>query len=446
LQGAALRSRRASRLASTALSWAVGIVITLGMIEIALRVLPGAIPLGLLKKYEAAMRLEIAQRRGLPNLSQVWALPRDDRGPELRLFKPFTSMELRHRDDGAIATMDLDANGFCNPLPDGGYDAPKIDIVAIGDSFTVCTAVTPEATWTSLLSSTLGRPTYNLGRGGIGPYEYIQILKHFGLPKKPDVVVMNIYEGNDLRDAVRYWGHADPSLRGAAAPLDRRTRAPVDNVLGRHSYAYNLLAVALAKGWREAARALDSVLGREGPRDVDFHYRVRLADGDVPFNETNFDSDEVDFALAVRDGRVDLGVFDAALRSFVELAEEHGFRPVVAYSPSAHTAYVEQVAFEDPAIAAPLAGYSRALRAYLARSAQDLGFLFVDATAAMQTAAAGSRRADLLYFPTNLHYTPAGHRVLADELSRNLAAALGSASPEAPTHANADAAQEPVQR
>ena len=410
-----------SRFASTALSWSVGIVITLGMVEIALRALPGAIPLGLLKKYEPSMRLEIAQRRGLPNLSQVWVLPRDDGGPQLQLFKPFTTIELSHRDDGTIETMELDANGFCNPLPDGGYDAPKIDIVTIGDSFTVCTAIEPEATWTSHLSDILDRPTYNLGRGGIGTYEYVQILKHFGLPKKPDVVVMNIYEGNDLRDAIRYWGHVDPSQKGDVAALDRRIRAPVDNALGRHSYVYNLIAVALAKGWREGARALDPVLGREGPRGINFHYRVRLADGDVLFNDTNFDTDEVDFSFALVEGRIDLGVFDTALRSFVELADEHGFLPVVAYSPSAHTAYVEDVVFEDPEIAAPLAAHSRALRAYLARSAQELGFLFVDATPAMQAAAAGNRRADLLYFPTNLHFTPAGHRVMAEQIARALA-------------------------
>ena len=166
---------------------------------------------------------------------------------------------------------------------------------------------------------------------------------------------------------------------------------------------------------------LDSIRG-VGPRETNFRYRVHLADGDVAYNDTNYDTDEVDFAFAVREGRVDLGVFDAALRSFVELAAEHGFMPVVAYSPSAHTAYAEAVVFESPEIAAPLAGYSRALRAYLARSAGELGFLFVDATPAMQAAAAGSRRAELLYFPTNLHYTPAGHRVLAQQIAQALEA------------------------
>ena len=202
-----------SRFAATVLRWAVAIAITFGLIEIGLRALPGAIPLGALKKYQPEMRLEIAQRRGLPNLSQVWVLPRSDGGPELKLFKPFTTIELGYRDDGTTKRLELDANGFCNPLPDGGYAARKIDIVTIGDSFTASTAIEPEATWTHLLSDLLGRPTYNLGRGGIGTYEYIQILERFGLPKKPDVVVMNFYEGNDLRDAVRYWSYADPSRK-----------------------------------------------------------------------------------------------------------------------------------------------------------------------------------------------------------------------------------------
>ena len=118
-----------TRFAAKVLSWSTTIAITFAMIEIGLRILPGAIPLGLLKKFEPGTRLEIAQRRGLPNLSQIWVLPRDDNGPELKLFKPFTSHKLRHRDDGTVEAVDLDGNGFCNPLPDGGYAAPKIDIL-----------------------------------------------------------------------------------------------------------------------------------------------------------------------------------------------------------------------------------------------------------------------------------------------------------------------------
>ncbi len=350
------------RFGAATLGWVIAISITLGSIEIALRVLPGAIPLALLKKYEPGLRLEIAHRLGLPNQSQIRVLPRDDGGPELKLFKPFSTIEMRYRDAGTVAKMALDANGFCNRLPDGSYGEPKIDIVTIGDSFTPCQAVSPELTWTNQLSRLLDRPAYNLGRSGIGTYEYIQILKRFGLPKSPDIVVMNVYEGNDLRDAIRYWGHADPERRGEAAALDRRTRAPVDNALGRRSYAYNLLAVSAAKGVKAAAEVLDSLRGREGPREIDFRYRVQLAGGEVAFNAANVDTDEVQYAFGVIDGRVDLQAFEAALRDFAELGRQHGFLPVVAYSPSAHTAYAASVVFEDPDIAAPLAAYSRALR------------------------------------------------------------------------------------
>ena len=46
-----------------------------------------------------------------------------------------------------------------------------------------------------------------MGVGGIGPYEYVQVLKQFGLQRRPRIVIMNIYEGNDLRDTLRYWDH-----------------------------------------------------------------------------------------------------------------------------------------------------------------------------------------------------------------------------------------------
>ena len=39
---------------------------------------------------------------------------------------------------------------------------------------------------------------------------------------------------------------------------------------------------------------------------------------------------------------------------------------------------------------------------------------------AVRAAAQGNRRADLLYFPTNLHFTPAGHRVLAERIAEQV--------------------------
>jgi hypothetical protein len=397
--------------------------LTLGLMEVALRIRPELISLDLLLRFQEEVALDVAKRRRLPNRSQVWELDRDDGGPPLKLFKPFTEIEVSYRDPEALDLMRLDANGFCNPLPDGGYGAESIDIITLGDSFTWCLAVAPEDIWTYRLAGFLDRPAYCLGRGGVGPYEYVQILKRFGLPKSPDIVVMNVYGGNDLRDSLQYRSFVEAAVARDASNLMGDRRAPVDNFLGRRSYAFNLVATAATAGVEAAGNTIQR--RRLGQSKVNFRYSLHFREGVVGFNFSNTDRNEVRHAVALSKGTISLDVFDAALAEFAELSGEHGFLPVVAFTPSAHTVYAEWAVFEDPAIEKPLAEFSRAQREYFARSSRELGFVFADGTPALQKAAAKRRGDELLYFQWNLHYTSAGHQVLA----REIAAAIDAARP-----------------
>ena len=61
--------------------------------------------------------------------------------------------------------------------------------------------------------------------------------------------------------------------------------------------------------------------------------------------------------------------------------------------------------------------YSRAQRKYFSRRAAELGLRFVDLTRPLQKAADAARDRELLYFPTNLHLTAAGHRAIGQALA-----------------------------
>lgn len=395
--------------------------LTLGLLEVGLRLRPQLIPLDLLVGFQEGLALEIAQRRGLPNRSQVVELERDDGGPPLTVFKPFSETKVKPRDPGARAHTRRDANGFCNPLPDGGYGAERIDIITVGDSFTRCTTVAPEDIWTWQLAGILGRTAYSVARGGVGPYEYLQVLKRFGLVKSPDLVIMNVYGGNDLRDSLKYWSFVEDAVVRDAGNLIGELHAPVDNALGRRSYAFNLVATAATLGVEAAGNAIQRRWLGQGR--VDFRYDLHFPEGVVEFNLSNTDPGEVRHAVALSEGRIHPEVFDEALDAYAALSREHGFLPVLAYTPSAHTAYASWVVFHDPAIEEPLAQLDRAQRDYLARKSRELGLLFVDGTPALQRAAAEKRGEELIYFQWNLHLTPAGHRVLARELATAIEAA-----------------------
>jgi hypothetical protein len=402
--------------------------LVVGLLEIALRVAPGAlVPLDFLERFRREPRLEIARRLELPTEQETWELSRTDDGPTLLLRKPGTRIVFDFKSPGEQGVVVMDGKGFCNP-PENGWERPEIDVITVGDSFTECIVVPPDHTWTSQLGRLTGRSVYALARGGVGPYEYLQILEQLGLEKHPSVVVMNVYEGNDLRDTLRYQEYRAATQAGGSPRMlahDRNvdpvdTQAWLDHPLGRRSWAVNLLAVAGVEAGEGIHKALTGGGRRREP--VNFRYRLRFPDGDVPFNVQDSDESEVRHARLLRQGEASLSAFDPALERFAELAREHDFTPVVAYSPSAYTAYADFVAFEDPALAELMPWFHAEQLAHLRGRAEALGLRFVDLTPALQEAARSLGGRELLYFPANVHYTARGHQVVAETLARELAA------------------------
>jgi hypothetical protein len=359
----------------------------------------------------------------LPNRAQMWELPRDDSGPPLQVYKG--AMRTRQRFSSEETSIVVhDAQGFCNASYDSN-DRSHIDVIIMGDSFATCVSADPDESWMSRIGQLTGLSVYNLGKGGIGPYDYLQIFRHFGLAKSPRFALMNIYEGNDLRDAVRYHEHVEAARSGGSGydsagdrfepELDYETL--LDNPLGRRSYAANLSLVAIGKAYQGVASVISWAQGK-GQERVNFRYELRFADGAiVPFNVQNADQSEVRYARQLGEGEVQLSAFDDALERFDDLQREHGFQAIVSYSPSAYTAYANVVAFEDEALTELMPWFSAQQRSYLRQKAQALGFVFVDLTPALQSAADRLRDEGLLYYPANVHYTPTGHRVVADALA-----------------------------
>ena len=128
----------------------------------------------------------------------------------------------------------------------------------------------------------------------------------------------------------------------------------------------------------------------------------------VDFNLQNADESEVRSALGLKNGDTDFSAFEGALSGFVALAREHGFMPIVAYSPSAYTAYADFVEFEDPSLGELMPWFSRTQREFLRSKARELGYRFVDLTPAMQAAANDLQEKELIYHPVNVHFTDKG--------------------------------------
>jgi len=391
----------------------VSSLVVLIVFEAVLRYYPTLISESVLMEFPKPLRREIAARLGLP-LKQarrcISPAERYDKGPELCIAYPDFEWVQRaddiDRQYGAQELTPQDSNGFCNTRDKAQRD--HNDIVFIGDSFTWCTAVRPEYTFAYLLETATGHTTYNLGVPGIGPYEYVELLRRFGLKYTPRIVVMSIYEGNDLRDGIRYQKYVD-ERRAATAPgrePEDTARLSIFKHLKNSSYSLSYIGAAL-----------EALSKRFHEEKINFHYRVKSSGNAVPMNVTNADTDEVKSARLLAQGKVGLEVWRMALVEFAKLAREYRFEPIVIYIPSAYTAYASSVVFEDTAVAADVTSQSKLQRQYIYGLANELGLEFLDITDYLQAAVPSS---PLAYYPANVHLTKQGHALIARALESTL--------------------------
>ena len=95
--------------------------------------------------------------------------------------------------------MRFDQNGFRNPI-----DVVSAEIAVIGDSFVEGPNVGAKEMLPAVLAARLGRSVVNLGQIGYGPQQELAVLKRFGLPMCPSLVIWAFFEGNDLKNAREY--------------------------------------------------------------------------------------------------------------------------------------------------------------------------------------------------------------------------------------------------
>jgi hypothetical protein len=136
-------------------------------------------------------------------------------------------------------------------------------VTAIGDSFTLG-AVPHDWHFASVAERALDCPIDAFGVGAVGPEEYLLMEKNDALPLDPDVVLIDVFVGNDLVENLRGRDHFRNGLRSW---LDR------DNLL---SYAVPKRLVSLAR--HRAAHATTPASQRTLSRDETLAAYPWLAD------------------------------------------------------------------------------------------------------------------------------------------------------------------------
>ena len=93
-------------------------------------------------------------------------------------------------------TLTTDKRGFRNTA-----DLENYDVVVLGDSFAEGSRVTDREAWPALLADKTDRTIYNLGMSAGHPGTYLETLKKFAPELSPKTVICLLYEGNDFRDS-----------------------------------------------------------------------------------------------------------------------------------------------------------------------------------------------------------------------------------------------------
>ena len=379
--------------------WGVMLLVGLALFETALRISPGLISLPFLAKFDPNLRASIAAASGLPTAREYRILSnaeRKDKGRDIALFEPNATYlwpaDTADREAGALEVQTSDSYGFCNPK--GAYEAAPLDVLVLGGSVPSCTGVQPDQTFAAQLGRITGLKTYNMTVGGVGPDDYVEVLRAHGLALKPRMVVMAYAESNDVRDCKLHKAFV---TKGEGRTVERPSSAfnPM-----RYSYALNFLYAG--------SNAVVKSLRRKTAED--FRFSATVEGKPFAFNIRNGDLDELKLARELLADPAQVEACRPALTEFVALARTNNFLPVVMLVPAAYTAYGATTRFNDPSIAPAMTALHTTQRDWLAKEAATLGYTFIDETGAYTQAINGKPAA---FFPSNVHFSAFGQEALA---------------------------------
>jgi lysophospholipase L1-like esterase len=279
--------------------------------------------------------------------------------------------------------VSYDKNGFRNDV-----DLTNADVVAIGDSFVEAAETAQSQTVVAELGRRLGVATVNLGQAGYGPQQELVVLQRYGAPLAPKVVVWFLFGGNDLTDAENYESqrkHLDEYL----APPPFSARSFTRNALT----AIARLTTPTRRVASATARLHEATFKRsDGTTEVFY-----LDADEGPWEPHQWQ------------------ITSAALAAAHDVASRIGAELLVVYIPRKLRVYRGFIT------AAPEAFANRwepnNLPDVVGAFCQQHEILFLDSTAPLRAAVASG---ESVYLPDDVHWNPAGHRVVAAAVAERI--------------------------
>jgi hypothetical protein len=289
-----------------------------------------------------------------------------------------------------ILAPNVDKSGFqTNSI---GVRGPKVHeklaneqrVLTIGDSFTLGMQVSDDQTFSALLSESLGPQVtvLNAGVPGYGTEQATILMRRLAPIAEPDVVILTIYTGNDLRDNAK-WA-TSPGLPSTpppvvSAPPPQRSALLISLAHVSRLVSYSLMFIDLQRS------------------STDFRI-TEFKDEILPFT----DSDHLNPLMPPT---------RAALQRFGTACRELNLRCGVALVPPAFVVHTERIArtFDAFGIAADASHIDTPQR--VIKGAVPSSISTIDLTDALRE---GSDRDPYLIFDP--HFSETGHQITAEAL------------------------------
>jgi hypothetical protein len=343
----------------------------------------------------------------------------------------------------AFATDD---DGFRN-----SETTPKeSEVAALGDSFTDAMTLPGDLTWPARLAALLDVSVRNYGTAGFGPPQELLVLKEYALPRRPRLVVVGFFAGNDLQDAERFATF----VSDGKGPPPAATGWQFKRVIARFDQFYvRSLWEGLLGLWRERSRAFPDPQWIREHLEYSGEDPTASAVSRPSFDRGLFsvpvDGKTLRFAFlppylnCLKYSREELGgsrrwrLVRDSYQQMQQLVRAEGGELVVLFIPSKAQVYLPllEASFPRPelreALRLCLRDQSHApelevllrnrlvlndlMRDFCARG----GIAFLDLTAALESQVRVGKN---MYFPDDSHWNAAGHQAAAEALAGFIAA------------------------
>jgi PAS domain S-box-containing protein len=216
---------------------------------------------------------------------------------------------------------------------DGFRNQEKIDsadIVVLGDSYMEYGKTQSDTFPMRLQAKVSGLTVTNLAKSGYGPFQYLEVLKRFGLKYKPRYVIFAFYEGNDIID-IRNYRHWEA---GKLQDSDFTDLARPRSFFGRYWLALKTIGDHIG----EVSLVLVQSILDKNPLLGEGRYRIHpdlaelnLGDGQIdrillPDSSTRY--------FETMSGEENWLALEGILREFRDVSRANQITPIVLYVPA----------------------------------------------------------------------------------------------------------------